>query len=77
MDRDLPVTAHKVVEIAIEAKLDRSPLEEECAVVKNPHAVALGRLGGIKGGKARAESLSKEQRREIAISAARARWRRK
>jgi hypothetical protein len=41
---------------------------------KNPHAVALGRLGGKKGGKARAERLTPEQRREIARKAARARW---
>lgn len=41
---------------------------------KNPHAVALGRLGGKKGGTARAKKLTPEQRREIARSAARARW---
>ena len=41
---------------------------------KNPAAVALGKLGGIKGGKARAEKLSPERRREIAASAARKRW---
>jgi hypothetical protein len=41
---------------------------------KNPAAVALGRLGGLKGGKARATKLSKEQRREIARNAALARW---
>ena len=41
---------------------------------KNPAAVALGRLGGKKGGKARAEKLTKEQRAEIARKAARARW---
>jgi hypothetical protein len=41
---------------------------------KNPAAVALGRLGGIKGGKARAEKLTPEQRKEIAQKAARARW---
>jgi hypothetical protein len=41
---------------------------------KNPAAVALGRLGGIKGGKARAESLSKKRRAEIARKAARSRW---
>ena len=42
---------------------------------KNPAAVALGRLGGKKGGRARAESLSAERRSEIAKSAAKARWR--
>jgi hypothetical protein len=41
---------------------------------KNPHAVALGRLGGKKGGPARAKKLTMEQRRDIARKAARARW---
>jgi hypothetical protein len=41
---------------------------------KNPAAVALGRLGGLKGGKARAASLSKKERSEIAKRAAAARW---
>ena len=41
---------------------------------KNPAAVALGRLGGLKGGKARSQKLSAEQRREIAQRAARIRW---
>jgi hypothetical protein len=42
-------------------------------VGKNPHAVALGRLGGAKGGPARAKALSARRRREIAIQAATAR----
>jgi hypothetical protein len=41
---------------------------------KNPAAVELGRLGTSKGGKARAEKLTKEQRVEIARKAAKARW---
>lgn len=41
---------------------------------KNPAAVALGRLGGLKGGKARAATLSKARRAEIARQAAKARW---
>ena len=41
---------------------------------KNPAAVALGRLGGLKGGKARALALSKKKRAEIAKLAAAARW---
>lgn len=41
---------------------------------KNPAAVALGRLGGLKGGKTRAENLSPERRKEIAKKAAKARW---
>lgn len=42
---------------------------------KNPAAVALGKLGGAKGGKARAASLSPGQRSDIARKAAAARWR--
>ena len=42
--------------------------------VKNLAAVALGRLGGLKGGKAPAAKLTAEQRREIALNGARARW---
>jgi hypothetical protein len=41
---------------------------------KNPHAVALGRLGGLKGGTARAEALSPRKRSQIAAKAAKARW---
>ncbi|MCK4462583.1 MAG: hypothetical protein KAW46_12310 [candidate division Zixibacteria bacterium] len=41
---------------------------------KNPAAVALGRLGGLKGGKARAKKLTKKQRSEAARKAALARW---
>lgn len=41
---------------------------------KNPAAVALGRLGGLKGGKARAKKLSKKRRSEIAKKAAETRW---
>lgn len=41
---------------------------------KNPAAVALGRKGGLKGGKARAAKLSDERKKEIARKAANARW---
>jgi hypothetical protein len=41
---------------------------------KNPAAVALGRLGGLKGGRARAEKLTPERRKEIASRAAKSRW---
>ena len=40
----------------------------------NPYASSLGRLGGLKGGPARAAKLTAKQRREIASKAARARW---
>jgi hypothetical protein len=53
-------------------KLDPStyPPEKE----KNPAAVALGRLGGLKGGKARAAKLTPAKRKAIAKKAATARW---
>ena len=51
----------------------QEPKQEPAA--KNPHAVALGKLGGKKGGKARAEKLTAEERTEIARKAAAARWR--
>jgi hypothetical protein len=44
---------------------------------KNPAAVALGRIGGLKGGKARAEKLSSKKRQAIARKAAKARWSKK
>ena len=42
--------------------------------MKNPHAMALGKLGGLKGGRARAVSLSPERRRQIALLAVKCRW---
>lgn len=42
--------------------------------VKNPAAVALGRLGGLKGGRARADALSTRRKQAIAKKAALARW---
>jgi len=44
------------------------------ATWKDPAAVSLGRKGGLKGGTARAQSLSSEKRKEIAQKAAKARW---
>jgi len=44
---------------------------------KNPAAVALGKLGASKGGKARRDKLSPERRKEIAKKAAKARWAKK
>jgi hypothetical protein len=53
------------------------PPAEPPADGKNPHAVAMGKLGGKKGGLARAKKLSKARRKEIAAKAAKARWRKK
>lgn len=47
---------------------------KQAAPEKNPAAVALGRLGGLKGGNARAAKLSPERLKEIAQRAAKQRW---
>lgn len=70
---DFTVIARRVVEEAIGEHLDGSPLSDKDAG-KNPAAVALGKLGGPKGGKARAAKLSARRRIEIAKKAARTRW---
>ena len=72
---DFTVIARRVVEQAIGEHLDGSPLVNKDAG-KNPAAVALGKLGGAKGGRARAEALSPAKRKSIATQAANARWKR-
>lgn len=67
--RDTNQLAKSIVDIATGEKDDTSPDDG-----KNPAAVALGRLGGQKGGKARAKSLTAEQRSAIAKKAAKSRW---
>lgn len=68
---DLNERAFRIAQDATEG----APAEETNG--KNPAAVALGRLGGLKGGKARAKKLTEKQRSEIARKAAKARWSRK
>lgn len=72
-EHDFTRTALSVVEQAIGERLDGSPLPDKDAG-KNPHAVALGKLGGAKGGKARAKALTPERRKAIARKAAKSRW---
>jgi len=74
-DHDFVTVARRVVEQAIGEHLDGTPLENP-DIGKNPHAVALGRMGGQKGGKARAATLSPRMRSAIAKKAAQARWKR-
>ena len=66
---DLNLLAASIVEDAT----NDNPTTNEPST-KNPAAVALGRLGGLKGGPARAKKLTQEQRKGIARKAARARW---
>ena len=72
-DHDFMAVARHVVEQAIGEHMDGTPLENPDAN-KNQAAVALGRLGGKKGGKARAAKLSPERLKAIAKKAAAARW---
>lgn len=69
---DINELAKSIVDQATEESTPKEPSEEKPE--KNPAAVALGRLGGLKGGKARAKKLSPEKRKEIAEKAAKARW---
>ena len=68
-EEDFMAVARRVVEQATGSKLTTEPQPE-----KNPAAVALGRMGGLKGGKARAASLTAAKRKAIAKKAALARW---
>jgi hypothetical protein len=70
MPRDTNQLAHKVLQIVIGE--DVEPLKADDG--KDPAAVALGRKGGLKGGKARWRGLSDEERSEVARNAAYARW---
>lgn len=69
--RDPNQFAKAIVDIATGQVEDSEPTPESG---KNAAAVALGRLGGLKGGKARAEALSPRQRSAIARKAAQARY---
>ena len=72
--RDPAQLAKLMIDIASGEVEDREPTPEEQG--KDPAAVALGRKGGLKGGKARAEALTPEQRHDLAKKAADARWKR-
>ena len=77
-EHDFAVTAFRVVQEATRQEIESETKEHQDNTEqdngKNPHAVALGRLGGLKGGKARASKLTPEQRSEIAKRAAQKRW---
>jgi len=72
---DVNETAFRTIQIATgQIPNDAAP---EPPRQKNPAAVALGKLGASKGGKARAEALSAKRRKEIAKRAAQVRWSKK
>ncbi|MBL8999989.1 MAG: hypothetical protein JNK25_02495 [Phycisphaerae bacterium] len=70
---DANQTAHRTLMEAI-GERPKTPVVPEPDPKKNPAAVALGRLGGLKGGKARAASMSPAKRKAIAEKAAAKRW---
>jgi hypothetical protein len=70
--RDLNSLAASIVEQATDESAPRREPEQEPE--KDAAAVALGRRGGLKGGKARAAKLTPAQRSESARKAVRARW---
>ncbi len=73
MKKKAPVELNKLAAFIVDQATDETPETDE-KPQKNPAAVELGRLGGKKGGRARAEKLSPEERSEIARKAAAARW---
>jgi hypothetical protein len=71
---DINVLASQIV---AEATQEPQGQLQAFAKEKNPAAVALGRLGGLKGGPARAKKLSSKKRKKIAQKAAITRWAKK
>jgi hypothetical protein len=71
LSTDINILASQIVAEATKKSISKSTRE------KNPAAVALGKLGGLKGGKARAEKLSAKRRKVIAQKAAKTRWNKK
>ena len=69
--RKRPADLNKLAASIVEDATNDAPDPDEG---KDPNAVALGRKGGLKGGKARAAKLSAKKRSEIAKKAAEARW---
>ena len=72
--RDPNELAHRVF---LESIGEAPRVEPSALPEKNPTAVALGRLGGLKGGAARAAALSPKKRTQIAAKAAAKRWEKK
>ena len=73
---DINIIASQIVAEATQQEIPKEPIQTPTKE-KNPAAVELGRLGGLKGGPARAKKLSSKKRKEIAREAAKARWAKK
>jgi hypothetical protein len=76
-ESDVNVTAFQILQAVTGEEpchASPEPTKKKKPAAKNPAAIALGRLGGLKGGKARADALSNKRKIEIARKAAQVRW---
>ncbi len=69
-----PRDTNQLAKLIVDMATGEAPPDTVTDEGKNPAAVALGRLGGQKGGAARAKALSAAERKKIAQRAAKARW---
>jgi hypothetical protein len=69
-----PRDPNQLAKLIVDMATGESPPDSVGNDGKNPAAVALGRLGGLKGGKARAKKLTAKRRADIARKAAKSRW---
>jgi hypothetical protein len=75
MTKKRPTDPNQLAKMIVDQATGQVQTEEQPPVPeKNPAAVALGRLGGKKGGPARAQKLTAEERSDIAKKAAKTRW---
>lgn len=72
--RKKPRDANQLARAILDEAIGEAPAPTPEATEKNPAAVARGKLGGSKGGKARAKKLPEKRRTEIAKKAAETRW---
>ena len=69
-----PRDANQLAKLVVDLATGEAEEPTDAAPEKDPAAVELGRRGGLKGGRARAERMTPEQRSEAARKAAQARW---
>ena len=69
-----PRDPNQLAKLVVDMATGDAPADIKTHDGKNPAAVALGRLGGLKGGAARAKKLTPKKRQQIARLAARSRW---
>ena len=75
LPKDSNKRAYEIFRLSTEEPEEKAQPPEKSEISK--YLAEIGRKGGLKGGKARAESLTAKQRRKIAIKAAQARWKKK